>query len=288
MNLARQNTAFSTNRTLAVAGRVIDLNMPRIMGIINVTPDSFYRESRASADFEVLGMAEKMLGDGATFLDIGGYSSRPGANEVTVKEEISRVLPSIKGIRKRFPEAVLSVDTFRAEVARASVEAGADMVNDISGGDLDDKMAETIAALRVPYVIMHMKGNPQTMSSLAQYEDVLLEVTLHLQKKSDRLRKMGVRDIVVDPGIGFAKSPEHNFSLLRELPYVRILGLPIMIGVSRKSLIWKTLQTTPEDAFSGTTVLNTLALIKSASLLRVHDVKEAADAVRLLHYLRPN
>jgi dihydropteroate synthase len=258
------------------------------MGIINVTPDSFYRESRASADFEVLGMAEKMLNDGATFLDVGGYSSRPGANEVSPKEELSRVLPAVKAIRRRFPEAVLSVDTFRSEVARASVEAGADLINDISGGDLDEQMVNTVAGLKVPYVVMHMKGNPQSMASLSQYQNLLLEVTLRLQEKSDRLRKLGVSDVIVDPGIGFAKSSEHNFALLRQLPYLRVLGRPILIGVSRKSLIWKTLQTTAEEALSGTIVLNTVALMKSASLLRVHDVREAAEAVRLLHYLQPN
>ncbi len=288
MIFAGQNTAFSTNRTLVLGGRIIDLRYPRVMGIINVTPDSFYRDSRASAEFEVLGMAEKMIRDGADIVDIGGYSSRPGANEITEAEELSRVLPAIRAVRKEFPEIIVSVDTFRAVVAKQSVEAGAQIVNDISGGDLDPGMHATATTLRVPYVIMHMKGDPQTMATHTQYEDLLKEVVQHLQSKVKKLNDHGLHDILIDPGVGFAKSPAQNFALLEALPYLRVIGRPILVGVSRKSLIWKTLETSPEDALTGTNVLNTVALLKGASVLRVHDVKEAVEGVKLLRYLAVN
>lgn len=267
--------------TLNLNGTLLDISTPRIMGILNVTPDSFYSKSRTQSVEEVLERANKMITEGATFLDIGGYSTRPGAQDIPVQVELNRVLPVIEALSKYFPACFLSIDTFRAEVAQQAVQAGACMVNDVSGGNIDAAMFETVANLGVPYVLMHSRGTPATMAQLTDYENLTLDIIDELQAKVHQLRLLGVKDIIIDPGLGFAKNREQNFQLLNQLDALQIFGLPLLVGVSRKSMIWKTLGIKPEDALNGTTVLNTIALMKGANLLRVHDVKEAAECIQL-------
>lgn len=282
--------AQNTKKTLNCRGRLVDLSHgPAVMGILNVTPDSFFAGSRvASSDSELVDRAGQMLRDGATFLDIGGYSTRPGAPDISPAEETDRVLPAIEAIRRAWPDALLSVDTFRASVARQAVEAGACLVNDVSGGTLDPAMFETVAALRVPYVLMHLRGTPQTMQSLAKYNNVVLEVIDEMGRQLARLRALGQVDVMLDPGFGFAKTPAHNFTLLNQLETFNLFDEPLLVGLSRKSTIWRTLGTTPDQALNGTTVLNTVALMKGASILRVHDVREAVEAVTLVGHLTRN
>lgn len=264
----------------------MDLSTPRVMGILNVTPDSFYDGGRYQDEQRVLQQAEKMLAEGATFLDIGGYSSRPGAEEVSVEEEKQRVVENVTLVTKHFPKAYVSVDTFRAEVAREAVAAGAGMVNDISGGELDPAMFDTVAELQVPYILMHMRGTPQTMQGFTQYENLVVEVLDYLQRKMARLRTLNVKDIIVDPGFGFAKTIDQNYTLLKNLSVFLTLGAPLLAGLSRKSMIYRRLNIDVEAAGNGTTVLNTLALINGAGILRVHDVKEAVEAIKLVAYYR--
>ncbi|MBX2968037.1 MAG: dihydropteroate synthase [Cyclobacteriaceae bacterium] len=278
---AGQNTAFSTNKTLNIGGRLLTLDTPLVMGVINITPDSFYTGSRQTDEKDILNHVEKMLTDGASIIDIGGYSSRPGAEHIAEEEEVHRVVHPITGIRKRFPEAVISIDTFRSSVARKAVDAGADMINDISGGELDSEMHNTVAQLQAPYICMHMKGTPETMTSLADYNNLEHEIIAYFHQKIVALQMAGVKDIVIDPGFGFAKTIDQNFQLMNSLNMLSILGKPLLIGVSRKSMIWKTLQASPEHALNGTTALNMVALLKGASILRVHDVKEAVETVKL-------
>jgi dihydropteroate synthase len=280
-----QNKAISPYKVLNIRGRLVDLEQPRIMGIINVTPDSFYVDSRQTHISDWLKQAESMLTQGATFLDIGGYSSRPGAEDVPEAEEWRRVGPAIETIRKHFPEALLSIDTFRARIAHHAVQEGADMINDIRAGEGDERMFETIASLRVPYVIMHMRGTPQTMTTLTEYADVTREVIDYFYPKIHQLTQSGVKDIILDPGFGFAKTPAQGFQLLRQLDALHVLSKPVMVGLSRKSMIWKTLQTSASEALNGTTVLNTVALIKGASILRVHEVAEARECIALVQAL---
>lgn len=251
------------------------------MGIINLTPDSFFEGSRKPGVDAAKKQAEKMLNEGAAFLDLGAYSSRPGADDISVQEETDRLLPVVEAIANNFPEAVLSIDTFRAVVAEAAINAGAHIINDISGGQLDEQMFATTAKLKVPYILMHMKGNPKTMTQLATYDDVFNEVLDYFTARIHQLKQLGVSDIIIDPGFGFAKKPEHGFELLRRLGEFNRLGLPILAGVSRKKMIHGTLGITADEALNGTTVLNTIALTKGASVLRVHDVKEAMQAVKL-------
>ena len=256
------------------------------MGILNVTPDSFYDGGRYFRDeAQVLRQTATMLEEGATFIDIGGYSSRPGAEPVPEEEEQRRVVQTVATVVKHFPEAHVSVDTFRASVARVAVEAGARMVNDITGGEGDEAMFTTVAELDVPYVLMHMRGTPQTMQTLTQYDDLIIDLIDYFQRKVHELRSHSVKDIVLDPGFGFAKTIDQNFALLSQLGAFRTLGLPILIGLSRKSTIYKRLAVSPEEALNGTTVLNTVALMKGAAILRVHDVKEAVEAIRLMSYI---
>jgi dihydropteroate synthase len=252
------------------------------MGIINVTPDSFYSGSRLKATGDILKQAERMIAEGATIIDVGGQSTRPGSLDIGVSEEKARVIPAIKTIHKHFPETIISVDTFHSTIAREAVEAGASIVNDISGGRLDEGMFATVAALRVPYICMHLKGTPETMQQHAQYENVALEVLDYFIKKIEQCRLAGINDVIVDPGFGFAKTIEHNFELLKKLETLKIIDRPILVGVSRKSTIYKTLGVTAEDALNGTTVLNTVALLTGAHILRVHDVKEAVEAIKLI------
>jgi dihydropteroate synthase len=281
-----QNTAFSTNKTLNVNGRIIDLHVPKIMAALNVTPDSFYAGSRYVTEKTILERVEQCIEEGATFIDVGGYSSRPGAEDINIAEEITRVLPAIKSIRTEFPELIISIDTFRSEVARLAVHEGANMVNDISGGALDPRMYETAASLNVPYVLMHMKGNPQNMTSQADYSNIVKDLLEYFHARVHQLIALGIKDIIIDPGFGFAKTREHNFTLLNQLELLNMLKKPLLVGLSRKSMVWKTLNIKPEDALNGTTALNTIALLKGASILRVHDVKEAVEVVKLVNALQ--
>jgi len=276
-----KDTFFQKKVTLNAGGKLIDLSMPKVMGIINVTPDSFFAGSRNPNVSDAVFMAEKMLDEGADFLDIGAYSSRPGAADISPQEETDRLLPVIEAIVKRFPQAVLSVDTFRASVAEAAIKAGGQIINDISGGDLDAQMFKTVAKLQVPYILMHMKGTPQNMQEKAQYEDVFAEVFDYFAEKVYRLKQLHVHDVILDPGFGFAKTREQGFKLLQQMQGFDLLKLPVLAGVSRKGMIYKTLGGKPETALNGTTVLNTMALMNGASILRVHDVKEAVEAVDL-------
>jgi len=276
-----KDTFFSAPPSISCRGFLFDFSTPRVMGILNITPDSFYAGSRQQNIDDALRTARKMLDEGADIIDIGGYSSRPGAEDISTKEECQRVVPVIEAVHQTFPDAIISADTFRAEVARRAVESGASIVNDISGGTIDPEMWPVVAELRVPYVLMHMRGTPQTMTQHTQYEDVLQEVMYDLSEKIATLRGMGVHDVIADPGFGFAKTPQQGFELLARLEVFQNLKCPIMVGVSRKSMIWKTLGITPDDALNGTTVLHTIALQKGAHLLRVHDVKAAAEAVKL-------
>ncbi len=268
--------------TINCKGTLIDLSTPKVMGILNITPDSFYDGGKLKDDKAILGQAEKMLNEGATFLDIGGYSSRPGAVDVSINEEISRVIPALELVLKHFPDTLISVDTFRSEVAQKSVEAGAALVNDISAGCLDEHMIPTIAKLQVPYVMMHMRGTPQTMNDYTEYEDVTLDVLRFFSERISSARNAGINDLIVDPGFGFAKTIPQNFELLSYLDLFKNLDIPLLVGLSRKSMIYKTLNTTPQQALNGTTALNSIALLKGASILRVHDVKEAVECVELV------
>jgi dihydropteroate synthase len=271
----------SPPKTLNISGKLIDLSSPAIMGILNITPDSFFEGSKFTTETEILTQTEKILSEGATFMDVGGYSSRPGAEDISVQEELSRVVNAIKVIIKKFPAAIISVDTFRAEVARQAVQEGAAIINDISAGELDKNMFATVAKLNVPYIIMHMRGTPQTMKSLTEYSNLIGEVTDYFVEKLNRLTMLGVKDVVIDPGFGFAKTIDQNFELLASLDYFKTLDKPILAGLSRKSMIWKTLGTSAADALNGTTALNMTALLKGVRILRVHDVKEAVEVVKL-------
>ncbi len=262
-------------------GNLIDLTQPKVMGIINITPDSFYSGSRSTTQKEILSNTEKMLQEGATFLDLGAYSSRPGADDISVDEELDRMTPAIEMILMEFPEAVLSIDTFRAEVAERCIQAGAALVNDISAGKLDQQMLPLIAKYQVPYIMMHMKGTPQSMKDLNQYDDITADVLFYFSERIKTARDLGINDLIVDPGFGFAKNIAQNFELLSKLELFKNLELPILIGVSRKSMIWKSLDISASEALNGTTVLNTAALLKGAGILRVHDVKEAMECIKL-------
>lgn len=267
--------------TLNCKGRLVEFNEPKVMGVINVTPDSFYAGSRVSGLEAVVQQAERMINDGTTFLDIGGLSTRPGSKAVESAEEVDRVVPAIKAILHAFPQAIISIDTYRSTVAIEAVNAGASIVNDISGGSLDIAMLETVAALRVPFICMHTKGSPENMQSLAHYDDVVKEVLDYLILKVEACKAAGIKDIIIDAGFGFAKTIEHNFMLLQKLEVFKILGRPLLLGISRKSTIYKTLGITSNEALNGTTVLNTIGLTKGVNILRVHDVKEAVEVVKL-------
>jgi dihydropteroate synthase len=256
------------------------------MGIINVTPDSFYRGSRLTGEEEIIRAASQMIDDGADILDVGGYSSRPGAVNITIEEERTRVINAIKLINRELPEAIISVDTFRSEIVlEAVLECGAGIINDISGGEADKKMFQVVDKLRVPYIMMHMQGVPGTMQKNPVYDDVVADILRWFGERIFRLQSMGVSDIIIDPGFGFGKTTAQNFEILRHLGDFSIAGLPVLVGISRKSMIWKTLEITPEEALNGTSVLNTIALLNGADILRVHDVKEAVQAVKLVENL---
>ncbi len=271
--------------TINCRGTLIDLSSPKVMGILNVTPNSFYDGGKYAEEKSMLSQVEKMLIEGATFIDIGAYSSKPSAEFVTEQEETKRLLPIIKSVLQHFPETLISVDTFRANVAKAAIETGACIINDIAAGGLDENMMKTVAELQVPYIMMHMKGNPQTMQSLAQYDNVTKEVLFYFAEKVAQARSLGINDLIIDPGFGFAKTLEQNFEILDNLELFQTLALPILVGISRKSMIYKTLNTTAEFALNGTSVLNTISLQKGSNILRVHDVKEAVECVNLCLHL---
>jgi dihydropteroate synthase len=270
-------------RYINAGGRLLDLEIPKVMGILNITPDSFYSGSRYNTDDEILKEATRMLEDGADILDVGGYSSRPGAKDISTEEESNRVLRVIKMISREFPKAIISVDTFRAEIAReAIVECGASIINDISGGDADINMFQVIRSLNIPYIMMHMKGDPRTMQNKPVYDDIVADILKWFGERIFKLKSAGVKDIIIDPGFGFGKTIEHNFELLRRLGDFSIAGLPVLVGISRKSMIWKTLNIDAEEALNGTTAINAIALLNGADILRVHDVKEAVQTVLLI------
>jgi len=281
-----KDTFLNRKITLNLKGELFDLSKPCVMGILNLTPDSFYSESRNRSVDEALRRAETCLTEGAAFIDIGAYSSRPGAADVTTDKELTRIIPVITAISERFPDAKLSIDTFRARVAKESIAAGAHIINDISAGNMDEAMFETIAALNVPYIIMHMQGTPQTMQKDPVYTNVGLEVVDYFSDKVRTLKNMGVADLILDPGFGFAKTTDHNYQLLNDMGNLDIFELPVLVGFSRKSMIYKFLGITPETALNGTTVLNTLALQKGAAILRVHDVRAAAECIALVEKMQ--
>lgn len=266
---------------LNVSGRLLELSTPVVMGIVNLTPDSFHLASRVSEQEAILDLVGRHLREGAAILDLGAQSTRPGADLLDAETEWSRLSPALKLIRGNFPEAILSIDTFYASVAERAVAKGADIINDVSGGQLDAAMFSTIGRLKVPYVLMHMQGTPKSMQRSPEYRDVTAEVIRHLAEGIDRLRQSGVPDVIVDPGFGFGKDLSHNYTLLRNLDAFRVLDAPLLVGLSRKSMVYKVLGTTAEQALNGTTVLNTLALTGGAKILRVHDVREAVEAIRL-------
>lgn len=281
-----KDTFLNAKRTLNVNGRLVDLAVPRVMGILNITTDSFYKDSRIGTVDDALIRTEAFLKEGATFIDIGAYSSRPGATDVSPEEELSRLIPVVEAITKKLPEALISIDTFRARVARESIGAGAHLINDISAGSMDEAMFETIASLRVPYIMMHMKGTPRTMQDHATYKNLTLEVIDYFATKIAALKKLGVHDLIIDPGFGFAKTTSQNYELMGQLQDLQIFGLPILIGVSRKSMIYKQLGVDAASALNGTTVLNTIALLKGTGILRVHDVREAMECIALIEKLQ--
>ena len=275
------------NYTINANGQLINLGTPQVMGILNVTPDSFYSGSRKQTETEIAERVEQILAEGGQMIDIGAYSSRPNADNVSTKEEMERLRRGLRILREKAPDAIVSVDTFRADVAKMCVEEyGVQIVNDISGGELDKEMFPTVARLGVPYVLMHMKGTPQTMQEAPHYDDLMKEVLLYFAEKIQQLRDLGQKDIILDPGFGFGKTLEHNYELLSHLEALQIFELPILVGVSRKSMIYKLLGTTAQKALNGTTVLNTICLMKGcANILRVHDVKECVEAVNIYQQL---
>ncbi|MBR9773832.1 MAG: dihydropteroate synthase [Cytophagales bacterium] len=277
-----EDTLFPPKITLQIKGKLFTLDKPWIMGIINSTPDSFYDKSRTTGESrEVLVKATKMVNEGADILDIGGYSSRPGAAMVTEKEELNRVIHVIKNIKDRFPDILISIDTFRSKVAKEAVNAGADMVNDISGGGLDPKMFETVGSLGVPYICMHMLGDPQTMQNFSEYVDIEKEIGYFFSEKIEKCYKAGIKDVILDIGLGFSKTLEQNYRLLKHFSYFNTLKLPLLIGASRKSMIYKLLNNSPEEALNGTTAIHMAALINGAKIIRVHDVKEANETLKI-------
>ena len=266
-------------------GRLIDIYSPKVMGILNCTPDSFFDGGKYRNEIQLLQQVEKMITDGATFIDLGAYSSKPNAEFVSEDQELQRIVPVVELLVKHFPDVLLSIDTFRAKVAEACILSGAAIINDIAAGHLDDAMLPTVGKLKVPYIMMHMRGNPQTMVKLTQYDDIIKEMLFYFSDRIHAARAHGIDDIIVDPGFGFAKTLAQNYEVLNKMELFEIAGLPLLAGVSRKSMIYKLLGTTPQEALNGTAVLNTIALTKGAKILRVHDVKEAVEAVTIFEAL---
>ena len=267
--------------TINCKGQLIDLSTPKIMGILNVTPNSFYDGGKFTLSENGLSQVGKMLEEGATFIDIGAYSSKPNAEFVSEEEELSRILPVVQSVLKQFPDALLSIDTFRSEIAAVCIENGAAIINDISAGNLDEKMMEVVAKYNVPYIMMHLRGTPQTMQSQTNYENIIKEMLFYFSEKVNKARSLGINDLIIDPGFGFAKTLEQNYEVLQNLELFKMLDLPLLAGISRKSMVYKPIGVTANEALNGTTVLNTIALSKGANILRVHDVKEAVECVKL-------
>ena len=275
--------------TLNLRGRLLELREPQIMGILNVTPDSFYSDSRTPDEAHITDRVRQMMDEGADMIDIGGYSARPGADDVTPEEEMDRLRRGLRIVRKLYPEVPVSVDTFRADVARMCIEEeGADIINDISGGMMDRQMFRTVARLGVPYILMHMQGTPDTMQVAPHYDNLRREVMLYFAERIDRLCQMGAKDIIVDPGFGFGKTLEHNYELMNHLEDFAVFNLPLLVGISRKTMIYKLTGGTPQTSLNGTTVLNTISLVKGAHILRVHDVKAAAEAKQIYMAMKRN
>ena len=272
--------------TINCKGQLIDLSRPKVMGILNLTPDSFYDGGKYKNEGAILNQVEKMLDEGATFIDLGGYSSKPGAEFVAEDEELRRVIPVLELLVNKFPDIVISVDTFRSRVAQTSIETGAAMINDISAGCLDPKIILTVAKMQVPYIMMHMRGTPQTMQQLTQYNDLLKDINSYFAERLQHCKSEQLIDVIIDPGFGFAKTREQNFELLSKLELLQIIDKPLLVGLSRKSMIYKTLNITPQQALNGTTALHMTALTKGANILRVHDVKEAVECVTLFNQLQ--
>lgn len=278
------NDLFSAKTTLNIRGQLLMLDHPIVMGIINITPDSFYSKSRVNSIKDIIAKAEQMLAEGATILDIGGFSTRPRASQVSEEEELNRLLPALKEIVKNFPEAIISVDTFRAEIAKATIDSGASMINDITAG-CDKEMFALIAETEVPYIIMHMRGPIEKMMENLHYDNIILEITNYFQKRLKELRSLGIKDIIIDPGFGFSKTLDQNYEILNNLAYFKALGTPLLVGVSRKSMIYNLLGTSASEALVGTSVANFSALEKGARILRVHDVKEAMETIKIYNKL---
>ena len=278
-----------TPKYINVNGKLMDLSRPQVMGILNLTPDSFYSASRKQTEEEIINRARQIIEEGGTIIDIGAYSSRPNAKDISVEEEIERLRFGLEIINEAFPGAILSVDTFRAEVARVCVEEyGVAIINDIAAGEMDENMFETVARLNVPYIMMHMQGTPQNMQANPRYDNLVKEVFLYFAEKVDKLRQLGVKDIILDPGFGFGKTVDHNYELMNYIDDFRLFELPVLVGVSRKSMITRLLGVAPDNALNGTTALNTIALLKGANILRVHDVKEAVEVVKIVEALKRN
>ena len=271
--------------TINCTGKLVDLSTPKIMGILNVTPDSFYDGGVHNSDKKILKHVEKMLNDGAVFIDIGAYSSRPNGINVDENEELNRVVPALELVINKFPETIISIDTFRSKVAETCLNSGASIINDVSAGEMDKKMMEIVGKYNVPYVMMHMKGNPQNMIKKTNYDDMLKEIIKYFSKKINQAVSYKINDMIIDPGFGFAKDLKQNYNLLSNMDLLKILEKPIMVGISRKSMIYQSLKTNAKESLNGTTVLNTVSLIKGASILRVHDVKEANECIKLISAL---
>ena len=274
--------------TINCKGELVDLTRPKVMGILNLTPDSFFDGGKYKDETSILQQVEYMLNHGATFIDMGAYSSRPGAEHVTEDEELLRMLPVIDLILTKFPDTLISVDTFRSKVAAESIEHGAALINDISAGNLDAAMFDTVANYQVPYIMMHMKGTPQSMQKQATYSDVIKDLRSYFSEKIRETTSKKINDIIIDPGFGFAKTTEQNYTLLNHLDLFQTFGLPILIGLSRKSMIYKVLESSPQEALNGTTALHTIALLKGTNIIRAHDVKEAMECVKLVEVLKEN
>ncbi|MHC5201784.1 dihydropteroate synthase [Myroides sp. LJL119] len=268
--------------TINCKGELVDLTLPKVMGILNITPNSFYDGGRYKSDVDFLNQTELMLSQGADFIDLGAYSTKPSAEFVSTQQELARIVRVVELLVKEFPKIILSIDTFRSQVAKATIQAGASIVNDISGGTLDSDMLDVVGQLSVPYIMMHIKGNPQTMQSMTEYEDLIKEINLFFSKQIALARQAKINDIILDPGFGFAKNLQQNYQLMDKLELLQLFELPILVGISRKSMIYKLLDISPEDSLNGTSVLNTVALLKGAKILRVHDVKQAVETREIL------
>ncbi len=274
--------------TINCKGQLIDLATPKVMGILNVTPNSFFDGGKYKNQQEILSQVELMLAEGATFIDVGAYSSKPNADFVSVKEELARIIPVVDLILKHFPKALLSIDTFRSEVAQLTIENGAALINDVAAGSLDEQMMAVVAKHNVPYIMMHMRGTPQTMQTMTDYKDIVKEMLFYFSQKVHQARSLGINDLILDPGFGFAKTTDQNYEVLQKMELVQMLELPLLAGISRKSMVYKPLHSNASEALNGTTVLNTIALTKGSKILRVHDVKEAMECITLYNKLNPS